>query len=622
MSSKRNRNTTSQTSKNVVRVKNFEEFKQESQMLKSEGYIPLPRTVYGSSQERRDYFRAAVDMLDLNAGDSGVLHASKPVPLIFAQTGQENLSKNGKDIGTEGLGWMEWGGNNRLPNVVSLLTGMLPYTAVAHKFNTDLLSGMGPNPMYRYTQYVGGNITTKEIPYHDAGRLLQGQITELLQQLAKLEEENPELRDSESLDSIRKKAMGKKVDDTALSSRSSVELLHDQMQERLNGLTADYKEWEKTDAAIRTFMANNGLALTSLQLAADFQLLGICFPELQLSRDEIDDDGKPIKGNLWKPKVVNIAYRPAHICRLERMDKDWRINYVYLSNQWLEDPYLMTSANTDKTGEVFDIDALPAVRVDKGVGDVNELVRAARLRNAKAKDRPTRIIMPIYYPTVGCPYYPKPAWQSIFAGDIYEYAATIISDRLTRKRNSNVIGRIIYLNQGYLNSLFSQHGAQTSEQQSDLMEKLYSEINNYLSNRDNTGSSLLAYTFIGSDEKEHESFRIVEIESSNKGTADANQKELQELSSIISFAWSLDARLIGNTPGTESSSGGTDLRERYMVKQIQMAPTTQLFLRPFEVASEINDWDREHLVWRIKREVMTTLDNSKTGVTESKTNDN
>lgn len=605
----------------IVRVKNFNEFQQKRKQLIEEGFVPLPKNVFlGESQLKESYFTTAMQMLTVGGDDPGVKKGMS-VPLIFAQTGQENLGKGGKVIGTEGLGWMEWGINNRLPNVVSLLTGMLPYTAVAHKFNTDLLSGMGPQPNYRYTTYVAGNVTTKEIPYHDAGRLLQGQITELLQQLSNLEDEHPELKTNEALNNIRAKALGKNTDDSNIDTRSSVEVLHDQMKERLSELQADYAEWKKTDKEVRDFLANNGLALTSLQLAADFQMLGICFPELQLNANELDADGKPVKGNMWKPKVVNIAYRPAHICRLERMDKDWRSNYVYLSNQWLIDPYATMSYNTEKTGEPFDIDALPTVRADKGVGDVEELIRKARMSNASAKNRPSRIIMPIYYPTVGCPYYPKPAWQSIFAGDIYEYAATIISDRLTRKRNSNVIGRIIYLNQEYLNSLWNQGGAQTDDDKAKMMEDLFRDINNYLSSRDNSGSSLLAYTFNGADGKDHESFKIVEIESANKNTADANQKELQEISSIISFAWSLDARLVGNTPGTESSSGGTDLRERYMVKQIQMAPTVQLFLRPFEVASYLNDWDKEHLVWRIKREVMTTLDNSKTGVTEAKTND-
>lgn len=604
---------------NVVRVKNFKEFQQESEALKSAGYIPLPRTIYGADNIRRDYIKTAVEMLNLNAGDSGVMHASKPVPLIFAQTGQENPDKNGKEIGTKGLGWMEWGGNNKLPNVVALLTGMLPYTAVAHKFNTDLLAGLGPQPFFRYTQYVGGNVTTKKIPHGDAGALLQGQITDLLQQIANLEAENPELRTSESLDAIRKAAMGKKNGNAdAENHRSSVELLHNQLEERLAKLKEVYAKWETDNKEIKEIQAQNSFALTFLQMSADYMMLGMCFAELQLSENTLDADGNPVKGSLWKPKVTGIAYRPAHICRLERMDKDWKVNYVYLSNKWLEDPYLLMSSNEKETGDPWDVDAEPAIRAEKGASDLEELIRKARQSNAKPGNRPTRVIMPLSYPTVGCPYYPKPAWQSIFAGDIYEYAATIISDRLTRKRNSNVIGRIIYLNQGYLNSLYSQQGANTADEQAKIMEDLFKEINNYLSNRDNTGSSLVAYTFMGADEKEHESFKVVEIESASKNSADANQKELQEISSIISFANSLDARLVGNTPGTESSSGGTDLRERYMVKQIQMAPSAQLLLRPFDAMTRINGWDVDHVVWDIKREVMTTLDNSKTGLTEAK----
>ena len=38
-------------------------------------------------------------------------------------------------------------------------------------------------------------------------------------------------------------------------------------------------------------------------------------------------------------------------------------------------------------------------------------------------------------------------------------------------------------------------------------------------------------------------------------------------------------------------------------------------LRALEVTDEINEWD-PHLEWQIDREVLTTLDNSKTGVTK------
>ena len=36
-------------------------------------------------------------------------------------------------------------------------------------------------------------------------------------------------------------------------------------------------------------------------------------------------------------------------------------------------------------------------------------------------------------------------------------------------------------------------------------------------------------------------------------------------------------------------------------------------LKPLEVISRFNGWD-ENLVWQVQREVMTTLDRSKTGI--------
>ena len=52
------------------------------------------------------------------------------------------------------------------------------------------------------------------------------------------------------------------------------------------------------------------------------------------------------------------------------------------------------------------------------------------------------------------------------------------------------------------------------------------------------------------------------------------------------------------------------------MKQLQMMPTQQLVLRPWQVASQFNDWD-PHLRWVIKREAITTLDNSKTGIADA-----
>ena len=108
------------------------------------------------------------------------------------------------------------------------------------------------------------------------------------------------------------------------------------------------------------------------------------------------------------------------------------------------------------------------------------------------------------------------------------------------------------------------------------------------------------------------------MQENNASQAEANKEELAEISSIILFTWGVDSQLIGNTPGTTTRSGGTDLRERYLLKQINMSTMQSLVMQTLNVVKTRNQWD-PHLQWQIRKEVLTTLDNSKTGITEAET---
>ena len=314
---------------------------------------------------------------------------------------------------------------------------------------------------------------------------------------------------------------------------------------------------------------------------------------------------------MWTPKITGIRYRSAHQCRLERKDQNGNINYVYISNQWT-DSRLRSNAMPEEDIDTK-IAALPALNPQNPVADMQRIVRETRKQDGSIRRRPTRFILPVAYPSAGRPYYPVPANQSIYSGDIYEYLMTMISDRKKRRDNSNVIGRIIYLNQEYMERLYFQRKADTPEDKTKVFNELRNQINSFLQDRDNMGKPLVAYTFLGSDGKVYESWKIVEIEANDKGSVEANQKELAEVSSIVFFAFGLDSRLVGNTPGDVSSHGGTDLRERYLLKQVQMSSMQQLMLTPLYVISQYNQW--KTVDWEIQREVLTTLDNSKTGIT-------
>lgn len=581
-----------QRSKNLVRVSGADALRRETTKLAKAGFFPVPMPSdfgYHSSGDGKvgGTFEEFIHS-KLMCNDKG---GGLKFPTLHLSSGGEIPVDN---VGTEGLGYMAWGQSNNNPNIITLLTEASPYTASAHRFNTDLCEGRGPQAMYAYTQYVGGNITAKRIPYKDAGVLIKGWIRDLRRELKSEQKEN---------DPTILTSLGTPVGDSDLAK---------DLKEQIAALEKDYEVWKQTNEELNIFLQRNNLHLVFLSLTEDMQQHNICFPELTLNKNQLDDKGKKVPTKLWTPKITGIRYRDCHQCRLERKDKNGKINYVYISNQWIDSRLTGNAMPEEKIDTT--IAAIPALNPQFPVSDLQRIIRDTRKADDSIRKRPTRFILPVVYPSSGRPYYPVPANQSIYSGDIYEYLMTMISDRKKRRDNSNVIGRIIYLNQEYMERLYFQHQADTHDAKTKVFNELRNQINSFLQDRDNMGKPLVAYTFQGSDGKTYESWKIVEIESADKGSVEANQKELAEVSSIIFFAFGLDSRLVGNTPGDVSSHGGTDLRERFLLKQVQMSPMQELMLTPLQVVARFNQWD-QHLEWEIQREVLTTLDNSKTGIT-------
>lgn len=597
-------------SKNKNRVTNLQQLQQRSEELKGAGYVAVRPDAFVSPKNGgnkvfswNDYVHVMLLTtagMSASGGDAGSSVARQQVSTIFASSGGENLSKP-KGVGTEGLGFMDWGMANRLPNLIWMLSRMSPFTAAGVDYIKKILVGRGPAAKYHYTQYVGGNITEKYIPYESAGVLLRGQIADLKAK----EEAARKAKQEEQNQAQQQGNQQSEPPFPAISSQVSPQ--KEEETEEMKSLKEALAKWEETNAQLDDFIENNDLMQTFLDMAGDMALMSQCFVELQLNQRSLDENGNAVPTAQWTPKVVGIKHRSIFTTRLERMDENYRINYAYVSNQWL-DPTQYVGVQKEEDRKIAAIPYLPAT---SAVKDLQRKIREARQQRVSRKKRPTRFIMSPR--DFGGPYYADALWHSIFAGSIFEYAFTIVDDRLTRKRNSNIIGRVIYIHQDYIARLYQQQGEQKKKTHGEIQNEIFTAINTWLSNPDNAGQALISSAFTGSDGKEHKAWEIVEIETKANDQANADKTELQEISSIIFFAMGLDAKLIGNTPGDTASSGGTDLRERFLVKQIQFAPLQQLMIRPLEVLTRFNDWD-EHLVWQIDREVLTTLDNSKTGV--------
>lgn len=581
------------------------EFQERDKALQNAGYVALRPKHFFREPDRKafswgDYINAKLSVEVAATADS----ESSMEPVLFASGGGEDFTGVEK-IGTPGLGYIKWGVNNKLPNVISMLTLMQVFTASGWDFVAKLLAGNGFRPMYSYTQYVGGNITHKSIPYNDAGTLLNGRIAELENRVAQ-----EKLQSEDGGESITPDGEAKK--ESAL-------------EKELAKLKADYATWENTKAELDEFLEYNNLTQTCIDMAGDMAMMTQCFCEFELQDSYLvyvnnHDERAPREGSKdgrttmrvptsnWKPKIIGIRHRSNLSTRLERKDKNGRINFAYYNDAWLDDVWHNNTTSHEAV-------AVPFLDPQKPLKDLRDNI--ARIRSRKLK-RECNYAMTCRFTTPGRPYYSEAAWHSLFGGSIYEYAFTIVDDRLTRKHNKNVIGSVIYVHQQYLQKLHQQQdkGSGKIKTIPELQEEVFDDISSWMMEKKNSGQPLISSVFTGADGKDRKAWEIVEIESKSNSAAQADKTELQEISSIIFFTMGVDSKLIGNTPGDVGSSGGTDLRERYLVKNIQFAPLQKLLLQPLYVISKFNEWD-EHLTWEIERLTLTTLDRSKTGVTTS-----
>ena len=121
--------------------------------------------------------------------------------------------------------------------------------------------------------------------------------------------------------------------------------------------------------------------------------------------------------------------------------------------------------------------------------------------------------------------------------------------------------------------------------------------------------------YLGPDGKTVQySIEIVDVPQPSSGAE--TKDELEEISSIIFFAFGVHPALIGAVPGKSGSSGGTYQRELTLIKQNLLDPTRSLYLKFLQNIHTFNKWDK-HGVWKICDLVLTTLDRSKTGTEEA-----
>ena len=544
------------------------------------------------------------DMRSALARENSEFPGGKTAHLSFGMFNSKQSNPTPVDnAGTPGFGYIPWGPNNDLPNIIYNLGANLPYTEAALKFLVDLTVGHGPKLMYEWGRYAGGTVSEEWVPYKHAGVLIRNRIRELKTQLEQRELDRRQKEDEDGGDGESQSASMKvnTIDwEDVVNPRSNAQEDNPEdepgsLEFEIKQLKKDYKEWERTLTEYEQFVEDNNLTLHFLGCMADYWRMGIYIPTVGFTIGRSEG---------WDPKIKYVDRVPDVCGRLEQMDNQLRVNHVYYSESWRKD----ATAELDNR----EIVAYPAVQNKTMLGGWRNIV--SRNQRTRVKNRPAWIACPISDPSPN-PYYPRPAWWSIFSSMVYDYASNLVVDKAIARQNSTMWSKIIFIDQEYLSRIFDLQEADTPEKQEKIRNDIYSRVNKLLQNKENNGKTLLMDKYLGSDGKTVQySIEIIDVPQPASGAE--TKDELEEISSIIFFAFGVHPALIGAVPGKSGSTGGTYQRELILIKQNLLDPARSLYLKFLQNIASFNGWDKR-AVWKISDLVLTTLDRSKTGTEET-----
>ena len=519
-------------------------------------------------------------------GSSGMIggNAIQQTFSLFDDT--QSHSQPVEGVGTKGLGYIPWGPGNKLPNLIYSLMASLPYTAAGIKYLIDLKVGLGPTLAYPSVKYANGVVTEELIAYENAGFLLRNRMIELR---AKIKEQG---------EGDAQQPSGKTISwQKATSASSEDEPAPGTLEYELKLLQDDYAEWTRTAKEYEKFKEENDLGLNYLKCMMDDEHMDIYFPTIGLSI------GRP--NEAWDPKIVKIGNLPCVCTRMEEMDDNMRVNYVYYSERWRGDATIKMQTK--------DIVHYPTLMPENRLAELRRQVK--KNQNASTRRRPTWFCCPTYYPSMFRPYYPQPASWSMFPSKAFDYASTMITDKAAMRQNATMWGKMIFINNEYLRAMFDETGADTPEEKEAIRSKIYNSVNELLKQRENNGKTICLDMFVGPDGKTMQhAVEIVDVPQVSGGKD--MKEELAEISSILFFALGVSPELVGAIPGKSSSTGGTYHRELQLLKQNQVSPRQRIYLKFLQDIHTFNRWDKKG-VWVVKQQVLTTLDRNKTGTEET-----
>ena len=617
----------------VYRPKTRSEFEQVNRRLNRQGFIAIDLLKQGrvrdislsSGDAAKNGAKEMSATMGCGAWSNGPL---AQVAWAFDERDNTVVSVPDKDGKPMGLGYVNWGPNNATPSVIPPLAQSSPYTAAPLAYIADLTTGLGPCLMYRFPD---GTLSE----FRDAGY-------KILMELEKKKEEQDDDGDIVLPGTGVTNRDGKTVPigdyvqtELGVMSLKDVERYKKELSQEDQRLVEPqgvstmprslgpdywnklYMEWERTwygheetddlgtshIPGAREFLEENNLNLHIAQCEQDDVMLDIYFPTIGFSN-------KGRKG-LWNPVINRVGFLPAHSTRLEKMDDNRFIHHCYFS-----DSFRTRNAKGAQTvtPESTKITMYQAAMPQGLLHELRYIVESNQ--KTAAGRRPMWVVCPTFFPSLNKPYYPQPAWWSVFTSKAFDFSATILYDKYKARENSTSWGKIIYISLDYLEMVFSDEGITgDKDAQQKYIDELDNNVEQFLQRRENNGKMMRQFMWTDQKGDEHYNVKIVDVAETKNDTVKAGKEELELSTSPIFLALRVDPRLVG-VPMVQASNGGTALREMALLKQQQLNPKQRLYEHFLNSVARFNGWS-ERAEFHIRQMTFTTLDNSKTGTVET-----
>lgn len=359
-----------------------------------------------------------------------------------------------------------------------------------------------------------------------------------------------------------------------------------------------------TDKAIYSKIEHRSMSRFFLEYLQDWAWFGNCFPEVIFSKD--------------CSEITGFIHQESCDSRYKQMDDNGKISKVYLSKMWgaNSDQYakfdpkkrvlgLIENAKQLSTIDTRFIKTLDCIDMYDSLDSANSIAQS--LKDSKGLKS---AILPVNYPSVNKTYYQVPAWDGARLSGWVEIACKIPSLIKTLYAKAFSLRYHIEIPKTYFEDKYGPEvwkGMKESEQ-TKAKKDLLREMDKFLSGDENAFKSFVTYFDISKQGKEeYGRVKINSIPDNTNLDKEMITQSAADSQIIIAMGGNPAISGAGKIGTGQQRSGGSDVRETYLIEQAGLNLERQVLLEPFYLMRDFNKWDSD-IVFRVRDTILTTLD--------------